>query len=280
MNNPLIISTGAYDGYDFATAFGEIAALGVHFVEVAFIEGYTTPFSEDVFTPAYAAELRDLLKENQLRCHSFSGHMDLGRPEAAELFGRRMEFARALGAGFIVSNAAREGQRDQFMDNIQTLARLAEQLGLQIALENPGDGQANLLDNGTRGQELIREINSPVVGINYDPGNLLSHCFEKVRPEEDYRAALDNIIHLHVKDVQADSEGWHFTEIGKGAIDYASILREVIDLDRVIPLSLEIPLRLRRGRDAAPRKSSQPVALEVIRPVMQGSVAFMRNLLA
>lgn len=280
MSNPLIISTGAYDGYDFATAFAEIAALGVSFVEVAFIEGYTTPFTEDVFTPGYAVELRHLLKVNQLCCHSFSGHMDLGKPNAVAIFSRRMEFAKALGATFIVSNAAREEQRDQFMLNIKALALLAEKLELQIGLENPGDGRANLLDTGAKGVSLIQEINSPAVGINYDPGNMLSHCFEKVRPEEDFRSALDSIIHFHVKDVQADKDGWYFTEIGKGAIDYTTILREVIDQDRSIPLSLEIPLRLRRTQDAEPQKSYQPVALEVIRPVMQGSVAFMRNLLA
>lgn len=279
MTNPLIISTGAYDGYDFATAFSEIAALGVSLVEVAFIEGYTTPFTEDIFTRGYAAELLELLKANELDCHSFSAHMDLGKTDAVATFSRRMEFAKALGAKFIVSNAAREDKRDQFMLNIKELAQLGEQLEMQIGLENPGDGNANLIDTGAKGLSIIREINSPAVGINYDPGNMISHCFEKVRPEEDFRAALEHIIHFHVKDVQADDNGFHFTEIGKGDIDYTAILREVIDQERIIPLSLEIPLRLRRGKDAAPHKSQQPVALEVIRPVMQGSVTFMHNLL-
>ena len=37
MNNPIIISTAAYDGYDLTVAFREIAETGVDLVEVAFI---------------------------------------------------------------------------------------------------------------------------------------------------------------------------------------------------------------------------------------------------
>jgi len=41
----LSISTVAFDGYPFETAFEEIAALGAKHVEVAFIQGYTDPFA-------------------------------------------------------------------------------------------------------------------------------------------------------------------------------------------------------------------------------------------
>ncbi len=49
MNNPLIISTAAYDGYDLDVVLGEISETGVDLVEIAFIEGYTAPFTEAYF---------------------------------------------------------------------------------------------------------------------------------------------------------------------------------------------------------------------------------------
>ena len=53
MDNPILISTAAYDGYDLATAFQEISRAGVDLVEIAFIEGYTDPFTEDYFNDAW-----------------------------------------------------------------------------------------------------------------------------------------------------------------------------------------------------------------------------------
>ena len=49
MNNPVLISTAAFDGYDLPTAIAEIAAVDADGVEVAFIEGYTQPFTEETF---------------------------------------------------------------------------------------------------------------------------------------------------------------------------------------------------------------------------------------
>ena len=79
MNNPILISTAAYDGYDLATTFKEISQLGIDLVEIAFIEGYTDPFTEDYFNDANTAKITTLLAENHLHCLSFSSHVDLSR---------------------------------------------------------------------------------------------------------------------------------------------------------------------------------------------------------
>ena len=41
MQNPLIVSTAAYDGYSFDEVFTSLKGLGVTCVELAFIGGYT-----------------------------------------------------------------------------------------------------------------------------------------------------------------------------------------------------------------------------------------------
>ncbi|MBW2338606.1 MAG: sugar phosphate isomerase/epimerase, partial [Deltaproteobacteria bacterium] len=70
MNNPLIISTAAYDGYDLDVVLGEISETGVDLVEIAFIEGYTTPFTEAYFNEENAAKIRALLARFHLECRS------------------------------------------------------------------------------------------------------------------------------------------------------------------------------------------------------------------
>ena len=94
MKNPVLISTAAYDGYDLATAFKEISRAGVDLVEIAFIEGYTDPFTEDYFNDDNAAKIIRLLTEYNLRCPSFSSHVDLSRDGIVEVFKNRMAFAK------------------------------------------------------------------------------------------------------------------------------------------------------------------------------------------
>lgn len=280
MNNPILISTAAYDGYDLATTFREISRAGVDLVEIAFIEGYTNPFTEDYFNDDNAAEINTLLAKHNLNCLSFSSHVDLSREGIVEIFKNRMTFAKKLGARYIVSNAAPLQNKTQFMKNIAELGQTAAGMDLVIVLENPGDGKANVMDSGEPAANLIEEIGQEHVKINYDFGNLLSHCFEKIRPEEDYKFVHDCTVHYHVKDVSSDDSGWYFTEIGKGDINYQQILKELAYLPDPVPLSLEIPLRIRRAPDASPRRASKPVDLGEIRQVMERSVAFVKKHLA
>ena len=280
MNNPILISTAAYDGYDLATAFKEIARVGVDLVEVAFIEGYTDPFTEEYFNDENAAKIMALLAEHNLKCLSFSSHVDLSRDGIVEVFKNRMAFAKRLGSKFILTNAAPLQNKSQFMQNIKELGQTAAGLKMVIVLENPGDGKANVMDSGEPAANLIEEIGQKNVKINYDFGNLLSHCFEKIRPEQDYKFVRDCAVHYHIKDVASDDSGWYFTEIGKGTIDYQTILKELAALSEPVPISLEIPLRIRRAPDASPRRAALPVDLKEIRRVMTGSVNFVKQVLS
>jgi sugar phosphate isomerase/epimerase len=277
MNNPILISTAAYDGYDLATAFEEIARIGVDLVEVAFIEGYTDPFTEDYFNHENADKITKLLAGHDLKCLSFSSHVDLARDGIVEIFKNRMAFARQLGSKYIVSNAAPLEKKERFMKNIRELGQVATALNMVIVLENPGDGKANVIDSGEACARVVEEIDLESVKINYDFGNLLSHCFEKIRPEEDYKYVRNCAAHYHIKDVASDESGWYFTEIGKGGIDYGRILKDLADLSEPVPVSLEIPLRIRRAPDASPRRAPQPVDIERIRQVMENSVKFVRT---
>jgi sugar phosphate isomerase/epimerase len=280
MNHPILISTAAYDGYELPVSLAEIAKLGLYRVELAFIQGYTDPFTEDVFSEANAKRITDILRENGLSCLSFSAHMDLSGDQAINIFKRRMRFAKMLGAKYIISNAGPLERSPLFLKNMEKLAELADVLDIIIALENPGDGKKNIINSGQDAPAVLREIGSSRVSLNYDFGNLISHCFEKLKPEEDYKHALPYTGHFHIKDVVSDEKGWHFTEIGKGAIDYHAILKELAGLPEAVPLSLEIPLRITRAKDASPRRADTRVDLNTIEQVMKGSLDFVRNTLS
>ena len=280
MSNPLIISTAAYDGYDLAVVFKEIAETGVDLVELAFIEGYTDPFTEDYFNEDNAAKISALLAECGLACISFSAHVNLSREGIVDIFNKRMAFARKIGAQYIISNAAPLPNKTQFMENIAQLGQTAASLDMIIGLENPGDGHPNVIDSAEPAARAIEEIGLASVKINYDFGNLLSHCFGKLKPELDYKQVMAQTAHFHIKDVAENDTGWYFTEIGKGAIDYKTILKELTAVSDSVPLSLEIPLRVTRAPDASPRRAAQPVDLAEIRRVMTGSVSFVKKVIS
>ncbi|HSB05943.1 MAG TPA: sugar phosphate isomerase/epimerase [Thermodesulfobacteriota bacterium] len=275
----LSISTAAFDGYDLTLALEEISLLGVSHVELAFIQGYTDPFGEEIFSPTHAGRIQKLLSETGLLCFAFSAHMNLVSKKSVEIFKRRMEFARQTGARVIVTNAGPGQERKAFMKNMEALSREAESLNLIIGLENPGDGKKNIINSGKDGAMVIREIDSEWVKLNYDFGNLISHLDDRVRPEEDYRDALPYSVHLHLKDVKPDGQGWSFTEIGKGWIDYRFVLKQLKREEPSLPLSLEIPLRVTRAADASPRRRTSPVPIDEIRNILKGSLDFVMGIL-
>jgi sugar phosphate isomerase/epimerase len=280
VQNSLIVSTAIYDGYNFAEAFVSLASLGIECVELAFIGGYTEAFTEDYFCEKNTEVILELLKQSNMRCTSFSSHVDLTSEGIVEIFKKRMDFAKAVGASTIVTNAAPVAKADLFYTNIAEIAAHAERIQLTVGLENPGDGAANVVNQGAGASEVIEKIGSKWVGVNYDFGNLISHCFEKVRPEEDYKACRGQIVHYHVKDVVQDDRGWHFTPIGAGSIDYETILSDIAKNEPEIPVSLEIPLRLRRDKMAQPSRSEEKIPLTEIESVLRQSIDFVKKAMA
>jgi len=275
----LSLSAAAFDGYELPVVFQEISRLGARYVELAFIQGYMDTFGEEAFSEERAKSVRRELVEAGLSCFAFSAHLDLGAPGAVALFERRMEFAKSVGAGIIVTNAAGRFQEKEFFGNMEVLARKAETLDLIIGLENPGDGRENVVNCGKTGAKTIQRIGSPFVRLNYDFGNVVSHFFEQRRPEDDFLPGLPFTAHLHLKDVKAFAEGWFFTEIGKGSINYPEIFRRLAAEKQGLPMSLEIPLRFTRAKDAFPRRSVTAVPLEKIREILRGSLRYVKTLL-
>ena len=270
------MSAAPYDGYAFPAVLDSMARCGVRWVEPAFIVGYTEPFDEATFDAASARRHRAWLDASGLGCHAFSSHIDLGRPDAVPVFKGRMDFAAALGAKVIDTNAAVRTSRDVFLRNIGPLADHAASLGLVIGLENPGNGEDNLMNDAAEGLALIGELGLAAVRLNYDPGNTASHRPGLIDAGADAAAALPGCAHFHLKDVRRDANGWAFVVPGRGDIDCAAVMGALAARDD-LPFAVELPLRLRRGPDAQPIRAPEPVPLATIEAAVRDSLAFVRR---
>lgn len=273
------ISAAPYDGYAFPQVLESLAACGVTHIEPAFIVGYTESFDESAFTADKAQQYASWLADSGLGCYAFSSHIDLGRDDAVGVFCRRMDFAARLGAKVINTNAAARRNATGFFNHIKALARHAEQLGIIIGLENPGDGSDNLFNTANDGILLLDAVGDDNVRLNYDAGNTISHRPPNrdggVNPAADALQAMPACAHVHVKDVRVTDDGYFFTPIGQGDIDCAAILRALAATD--LNFSIEMPLRLHRALNAQPQRKPEPVPLAVLEAAIKESLDFVKR---
>ena len=283
MENRIVsISAAPYDGYAFPQILESLARCAVKYVEPAFIVGYTGPFDESAFSSENARCYEDWLSASGIACYAFSSHIDLGRPDAVNVFRGRMDFAARLGAKVINTNAAACSNETGFYQNIEILARHAEQLDLIIGLENPGDGSDNLINTAQDGIDLLSKVGSARVRLNYDAGNTISHRPAQraggVDPAADAVLAMPYCGFAHIKDVRVTGAGYFFTPLGHGDIDCVSILRAVAATS--LNLSIEMPLRLHRNADAQPQRDAEAVPLAELEAAVKESLAFVERQLA
>jgi sugar phosphate isomerase/epimerase len=91
------------------------------------------------------------------------------------------------------------------------------------------------------------------------------------KPEDDIQYAYPYAVHFHFKDTQPDDDGWIFTEIGKGVINYKEVIQFMKGQPEQATIGLEIPLSVRRDKDFIPQKKATAPSLEKIKDVVKQS---------
>jgi sugar phosphate isomerase/epimerase len=245
-------------------------------VEPVYIAKYDPDLREEYFTETNAQRLRRRLEGLRLKVTSMGSHLDLGQADSVEVFRRRMEFARAIGAGMILTNATERSRKMMFCRNIEGLAGYAEKLNLTIALENPGDGQDQLLGTGLEGAAILEELGSDRIRLNYDFSNVFTYSKGTRRPEDELEAVLPYVSHLHLKNVRSWEGAWPVCGLDAGIIDYRRLWRRFPTLSS-IPMSIELPIRF--GYDAEFRfglhQNLTVPSLNSIRKILKDSMDYL-----
>lgn len=268
------VSTALFDGYSMGTAVEEIAAGGAAAVEPAYIKGYVD-FDETAFGDGAASRLSRLVTDAGLGIVAVSAHMDLGLREAGEMLARRIAFAGMLGARFLITNTGAVTAVHDIVSVLEGVQKACEAAGVCLALENPGHGGGDLLGTGSEGRAFLDTLDLPHLCLNYDVGNVFTFSREAIRPEQDIAGAVARIGHVHLKDVLADRQGWTFTAIGDGSIDYPSLWKL---LPEDIPVAIELPLRLDRSGRMDPVRRRERTDMASIRRAMRRSLDRVRQL--
>jgi sugar phosphate isomerase/epimerase len=243
------VSTLAFHGYGFERILERISVMGFSYVEPAMISSYYDEMNDSFFSVEQARKLRVLISTSGLRVIAISAHMDLGLQNSAEGFRRRMAFARELGAAYIHTNGTTWKNHASLMKNLESILPAAEADGLVITLENPGDGDDNIIGSGKEGSQFIAYVGSRCLRLNYDFSNAHSYSRGKLDIAKDFEFASPFVAHMHLKDMLPDGQDWLFVPVGTGVTDYRTIFRSILQQESLAPMSIELPVRYKRGAD-------------------------------
>jgi sugar phosphate isomerase/epimerase len=273
----LAINTLAFNGYSWETALEETVRLGVQYIEPVFISKYDPALRESYFTGANAAILLTQLQNAGLGVRSVASHLDMGLNDTVGTFQKRMEFAKRLGAGMILTNTSHRENERQFFANMEILARVAAGLQLTIGLENPGDGDGYLMSNAADGVRILEKLDSPWVKLNYDFSNIHTLSKGRITYDPGVGNAIKHLGHLHLKNVKKQGDRWAVCGLGEGIIDYKALFHSYPALLE-LPMSIELPVRFGYDpefRFVMPEPALPP--LETIRGLLQDSIGYLLN---
>ena len=172
--------------------------------------------------------LRKMLDDVNLQvcALSFQTRRGYGAEEALE---RRLEATKqamtvafALGAPVVVNQIGQVPSEpggvlwDRLLESLADLGRYGEHVGAPLAARTGSEEGVDLL-------RLIDALPGGVVGVDFDPGQLMIHGFS---PSAAITALGPHVLHVHVRDAIRDLAQGRGLEVpvGSGAVDLAEML--------------------------------------------------------
>ena len=141
-------------------------------------------------------------------------------------------------------------------------AEITKREGIRLVLEN--EFACNVA-TGAESATMLKAVQAPALGLNWDPGN--AYAAGELKPFPDGYAPLDKkrLWHMHLKDAEGTGANWR--PIGGGKIDYVGQFRAILKDGFTGTMSLETHyLNAAKDKEASSRESMDGL-LKVIREV-------------
>jgi len=171
----------------------------------------------------------------------------------------------------------------RFLATWRPLVDLARDHGVRIAIENcpmlftedEWPGGKNLFTSPAIWRRGFAEIDSPALGLNFDPSHLVLQDIDPLAPLDEFRGRL---FHVHAKDVRLDARAladrgrfdypnrWHQPRIpGFGELDWGKVVAELMRVGYDGPVCIEVEDET-FGKSLEGRMRALRVARDVLRP--------------
>jgi L-ribulose-5-phosphate 3-epimerase len=226
--------TNTYHSYSFEESLRGIATAGYAYAELSAVEDWCEFVSPD----DEPGSVRALLASHGLTASSMSAHVNLFHPDGLAKTERIIRWAGAYGLPVInaalASKPSPSASTIAVVEGLRRLGAVAAESNVVMAVEVHGD----VAPSGVATLELIREVGSASVKINYDTGNV--EFYSGTPAVDDLPSVIEHIAHIHLKDKLGGIGVWHFPALGGGHVDFAGVLdlleRRGID----VPMSVEL----------------------------------------
>jgi sugar phosphate isomerase/epimerase len=172
-----------------------------------------------------------------------------------ELLPESLDYANELGAhlvvifGFDRAGAPPGEPPEEALNCLRLAAERAETAGLELALENEAGFWA---DTGAHTAHIVRAINHPALGINWDPGNAF---FAGDLPfPEGYDAVRGLVRHVHFKDADRDKDGEPYYSL-EGQINWTDQIKALAadSFEGFVSIETHLRPKVAAGRSALER---------------------------
>lgn len=163
----------------------------------------------------------------------FKVPLDRERVQAEQKrLGQSLELAERLSVRMLVVFGfekdlvrSREDALPQVVDYLGAAAQEAARRGCVLCVENE---RGHWVENPRDLAWVVRQVNSPTLRINWDPGNVIGTGAEAPFPQG-YTLIHDLISHMHIKDLQALPDGKHRNVmVGEGEVDWCGQLSAML----------------------------------------------------
>lgn len=237
MGRMISIGTNIAKGYGFDEALKLLKSAGYEYVEISSIINMCEHAEPHLMDEEYAAQFKHSLDSHGLGCFAVAGHVDLTDDPQLQDFLKKIEFASRIGAKYINTNSGPKNRMEEFRRNIKQVIRQAEKWQVMVCLESHGD----IVDTAADGVRILKEINHPLVRLNYDTGNTYYYRKGKISIEEDIKDGFEFLEHIHLKDISIKGNAVHYRSIGKGDLNFPAIFKSLKELGKEVPIGIEIP---------------------------------------
>jgi len=225
-------------GYPLPEALRIVRECGFKLVEIASIGGMCEHVTPGEITPEFIGALAAALRREGLSSYAFAGHIDLTTDDGLADLLKKMDLAAGIGCTLINTNSGPLDRLGAFRRNLPTVVDRAERLGLTVCLESHGD----IVGTAKQAVPLFREINHPLIRLNYDTGNTYYYAKGDVVIEDDILHGLEYLAYIHIKDISIKGDRAYYRPIGMGDVNFAKVFDSLRQAARPIHCGLEIPV--------------------------------------
>jgi len=153
---------------------------------------------------------------------------DLVSYHLEELLPASIDYAKEIGVKQIVAFGFHRGgispgmPPDEMLDIFRRAADITQKAGLELTIEVEADFW---VDTGSRSAAILKAVDHPGLGINWDPGN--AFVAGDTPYPDGYEAVRDYVRHVHFKDVTRSADGT-YSHVVDGQIDWDGQIRRLI----------------------------------------------------